>query len=269
MRCDLQTCLLAAALFGIGCSAEKDGAPTAPDTAREVVIEAAQQTFATETLGVKLDVEDADHGWAAVGLVEPMRGRFRIEGEVDGAEPGATNQSKRATVVGTSGEGFEETFYETNGGLGVGQRDRAGKRCWFNPHAPVGFYGRPLSVEETVRLSGSVLESLRSELRAVEDLGTEQYLVELEGSATRPRDDFRDTGARVWGDRNLLANVQRPIEVRLDRGMVGRIVLTLSDYEGERIIGPRPESDRIRIVVSLAEADKRLVAEPPECQAIE
>jgi hypothetical protein len=169
-------------------------------------------------------------------------------------------------VVGLEGEGYESTVAE--GPLLGGSR-----RCWFNPHSPVGSFLGTARVEESLRLTGAVLESLGSEIRSVE-AADGAYRVVLNDSATRPRDDFRDTEKRVWGDRDLLTQVPGPIEVALSPGgMVDEIVVELRDYEpyevelaGDERTGPVP---KVTITATLAPTGEKLVVDPPECQAIE
>jgi hypothetical protein len=173
---------------------------------------------------------------------------------------------RRATVVGTSGEGYETTFQVFRHG---GFIDPHRRRCWFNPHLPVGSSHDTVSVEESVRLVGSIVESLRHELAAAAAVGGDAYEVRLEASATRPRDDFNDTGRRVWGDRELLTRVAGPIRVTVGGSpAIASLELRLRNYRPEAQFG-HPNPERASIRATLAPTDRRLRLRPPRCQALE
>jgi hypothetical protein len=251
---------------GLGCgdsSAPGNEAQRADPTA--AVSRAGKKTFREATLSLTLRVASAGGRYEAAGLIEPGDGRFRVQ--VGAVSP--PNAYAPEHVVGLEGEGVENTVAEiAQGPLGNGS-----ERCWFNPHAPVGGFLGTASVEESARVTGAVLESLGNEVRSVEPADG-PYEVVLDESATRPRDDFHDTEKRVWGDRNLLAQLAGPIEVALSpAGTVDEIAVELRDYEpyevgfaGDERTGPIP---KVTIAATLAPTDEKLVVDPPECQAIE
>ena len=225
---------------------------------------AGAKTLREATLSLTLDVASAGGRYETVGLIEPGDGRFRVE--VGAVSP--PNEYAPEHVIGLGGEGFENTVAE--GPL----LENGSKRCWFNPHSPVGSFLGTASVEESVRLTGAVIESLGDEVRSVE-AADGAYAVNLDDSATHPRDDFRDSEARVWGDRNLLAKLAGPIEVVLSpgEGTLDEIAVELRDYEpyevelaGDGRTGPVP---KVTITATLSPTDEKLVVNPPECQAIE
>jgi hypothetical protein len=251
---------------GLGCgdsSAPANEAQRADPLA--AVSRAGTKTFREATLSLTLHVASASGRYEAVGLIEPGDGRFRVE--VGAVSP--PNEYAPEHVIGLGGEGFENTVAEQgHGPLGNGS-----KRCWFNPHSPVGSFLGTASVEESVRLTGAVIESLGDEVRSVE-AADGAYAVNLDDSATRPRDDFHDTEERVWGDRDLLTQVPGPIEVALSPGgTVDEIVVELRDYEPYPPIRPRGERTgpvpKVTVEATLAPTGEKLVVDPPECQAIE
>jgi hypothetical protein len=248
---------------GLGCgdsSAPANEAQRADPLA--AVSRAGTKTFREATLSLTLHVASAAGRYEAVGVIEPGDGRFRVE--VGAVSPPSEHAPEH--VIGLGGEGFENTVAE-------GPLNNGSKRCWFNPHSPVGSFLGTASVEESVRLTGAVIESLGDEVRSVE-AADGAYAVNLDDSATRPRDDFHDTEERVWGDRDLLTQVPGPIEVALSPGgMVDEIVVELRDYEpyevelaGDERTGPVP---KVTITATLAPTGEKLVVDPPECQAIE
>jgi hypothetical protein len=248
---------------GLGCG---DSSAPANDAQRAdplaAVSRAGTKTFREATLSLTLHVASAGGRYEAAGLIEPGDGRFRVE--VGAVSP--PNEYAPEHVIGLGGEGFENTVAE-------GPLDNGSKRCWFNPHSPVGSLLGTASVEESMRLTGAVLESLGNEVRSVE-AADGAYGAVLDDSATRPPDDFRDTEERIWGDRNLLAQLRRPIEVALSpAGTVEEITVELRDYEpyevelaGDERAGPIP---KVTIAATLAPTNEKLVVDPPECQAIE
>jgi hypothetical protein len=233
-----------------------------------VIAEAAAATFSEPTLALSLSVASKGGSYVATGLVEPEDGRFRVQSE----QVRSRHEFVPPAVIGLGGEGFEKTVAEGGERLVEGFPGN-GQRCWFNPHAPVGSFLGTASVEESVRVTGAVLESLRDEVEQAEGSGGSRYAVELQPSASRPRDDFRDRPERVWGDRRLLESLERPVEVGLapDGERVESIALELRDYrvyDAEARVD-MPNIDSVRIEAKLVSTDRRLVIDPPRCQALE
>jgi hypothetical protein len=255
-----------------GLALARCGSETNGETEREppsVVAEAARATFTPAAAAIAMKVGSPRDNYEASGLIEPGSGRFRVR--VRGLALPFPRDGDRV-VVGTSGEGSETTYFVTHESLGNPARS---ERCWFNPHAPVGSNDRTASVEESVRLVGSVLESLGKEIQKARELAGEwaavEYAVALRLSASHPRDDFDDTKRRVWGDRNLLAKLDGPIEVAVsDHGTVAGLALGLRGYRpvigfSSRKRGPRPVS----IQATISPTDRKLRLRQPGCLAME
>jgi hypothetical protein len=224
------------------------------------VAEAGGRTFGEPRLSLGLKVASPGAHYEVRGPVEPGEGRFRVESEI----VSSTAQIHLGTVIGLDGEGFENTVQETGGLSG-----RDGQRCWFNPHAPVGSFLGTASVEESVRVIGAVLESLGSEVSSARRVESDSYEVFLKASAAHPRNDFRTTKERVWGDRNLLAQLAGPIEIGLsEEGRVGDVALRLPGYE-PYVPFERDRSLDVTIDATLRPTEEELAIDPPECQAIE
>jgi hypothetical protein len=246
--------LLAMSLPGCGGEATEDPAT--------VVARAARVTFDRAPRTLSLEVASPNARWTGSGPIEPARGQFRVGVE---AHRGVLIGPPHQTVVGTSGEGYETTFAEYRGGF-INPRSR--ERCWFNPHLPVGASQETLSVEESARVTGSVLESLRSEIKEATTGGAGQYDVTLLPSATRPRDDFHDAERRVWGDRELLTMLDGPIRVSVGDGAIRSLDLRLGDYRPESLVrrsSPLPVSIR----ATFSSGPPALDLNPPRCQALE
>jgi hypothetical protein len=234
----------------------------AEDPARAVA-RAARTTFDREPGALSLRVRSPDASWAASGTIELARGRFRLEAR--GAR-GVFVGPRTQTVVGTSGEGYESTFQILHGGFVDPHSDR---RCWFNPHLPVGSSHNTLSVEESVRLVGAIVESLRKEIGRAAAADDGVYAVSLKPSATRPREDFHETARRVWGDRRLLLRVTGPIRAVVgDGGRIESLDVELRGYRaGAQFRHPLPVP--VSIQATLASTDRPLRLHPPGCLAME
>ena len=245
---------------GVGCNddspeSESESSAADPLTA---VSEAGTQTFARPVLSLSLRVTSPRAHYEASGLIEPKQGRFRVELR-DVSSPRANVAPD--VVIGANGEGYEETFEETT----EKPFSQGGERCWFNPHSPVGSFLGTASVEESVRLTGAVLESLGEEVRTAAPDAGDAYEITLDPSATHPRNDFHESKRRVWGDRNLLRQLEGSIEVVLSGpDTVAEIAFGLRDYEPY----VRETIPRVRIEATLAPTDEELVIDPPTCQAL-
>jgi hypothetical protein len=264
------------ALPGLGLSAliclgvaQCGGSESQPPAAR-VVAQAARATFKPSPAGIDMKVKGPAAHLQVRGPVELATGRFRVR--VWGDAPSFLKRGRSRVVLGTSGEGFETTYFVIHESLGHRPRP---ERCWYNPHAPVGSNRGTISVEESVRIVGSVLESLRGEIETARESADEEYPgaydVTLRPTATHPRDDFNDTKRRIWGDRTLLARLDGPIEVLVSEARrISGLALRLSGYRPT--IGwvsskraPRPVS----IQAAISPTDRQLHLRDPGCLAME
>ena len=251
-------------LAGCGANAQPRVFATDGESPGEVVATTASQTFSEPALELSISVASEGAGYRASGLMNPERGRFRVElADVD-----SRSEVVPRTVIGLEGEGFESTV-----SVGPTPDPAADQRCWFNPHAPVGSFLGTASVEESVRLLGSTLESLRGEIDTARELAPGSYAVTLKPSAAKPEDDFRDSPERVWGDRRLFNSLAGPMAVELDETAtrVARLVLELSDYEVYDIEAgqPKPTIDSVRIEAVARPSQAELAIDQPNCQAME
>jgi len=237
--------------------------------AARVVAEAARETFKRTPTGVNVHVKSPAAHLRVRGPVELATGRFRALARGDA--PPFLEQGASGVVLGTSGEGFETTYSVAHQSPAHPPRSQ---RCWSNPHAPVGSNRGTVSAEESVRVVGSVLESLRGEIEnATESTDEEQagaYDVTLRPSAADPRGDFRDT-KRIWGDRNLLARLDGPIEVVVSEvGRISRLALRLRDYRPTLGLGtPRRAPRSAFIQAAIFPTDRQVHLREPGCVAVE
>lgn len=256
-------CVITAAMT-VGCS---DDTPTPPGgglAPESFVGAAANDAFSAEVLTLSVGAESTDARWAGEGLIALSEGRFRFE--VGETQPPA--EIEVGTVIGLGGEGAENTVSETVGGsIGV-----AGQRCWMNPHAPVGYFTDTISVEEALRVTGAVVESLRGEIKQARmiDPALDTFEVELMPSATQPEDEFVDRPDRVWGDRWILGRLGGPIAVELTgEGALRSLEFEFGPYEPYSLFGQQHSVDHVSISARFAPADTALELDPPACQAIE
>ncbi|HYU60688.1 MAG TPA: hypothetical protein VEK39_08005 [Solirubrobacterales bacterium] len=230
----------------------------------DVVSHAGEQTASMPTLRLILSASSGQGSYEARGLIEPHNGRFRVQLD----EFSAPTSYAPHAVVGLEGEGFETTFEER---VGEPFGDK-GQVCWLNLHAPAGSALGTVSVEEGVRVTGAVLESLADEVDSAVLADGDAYNVTLSSSAAQPHNAFHGGEERVWGDRELLGQLDGPIEITLSpEGTVNSIGLELADYQPYGGFG-RPESDlipHVTVEATLAPTDERLRIDRPNCQAME
>ncbi|MFD6062681.1 hypothetical protein C8E05_2487 [Rhodococcus wratislaviensis] len=140
----------------------------------------------------------------------------------------------------------------------------------MNPHAPVGYFTGTISVEETLRVTGAVVESLRDEIKQVQVRSTDTFEVELKDSAALPEDEFAGTPDRVWGDRWILGRLDGPIAVELaDGGSLRSLEFEFGPDDPYSLFGEQHSIDRVTINARFAPADAEIVLDPPACQSIE
>lgn len=203
---------LACCASGCGGSAESGKSESASADPLEAVRQAARASFDQKVLRVQLDANSPGAGFVASGLIEPRGGRFRVS--VDADAKGAIPEDL-SNVIGFDGEGGDTTLAEG----GSFNRREPEQRCFFNPHGPVGSFEDTISVEESMRLLGAVLESLPEETKSVSMIegpgGESLFEVSLAPSASRPRDEFAETKRRIWGSRGLLRNAGSAIVVTI------------------------------------------------------
>lgn len=264
--------VVSAVLGGPGCGRDQEGTPQRPPLDPVTAVErAGRSTFAEEPLQLRLAATSPQGGFVVAGPIQLRRGRFRVEV----LDHGKGFLGLSSTVIGLDGEGVESTVSQLNHGL-LGSSNR---RCWFNTHSPAGASETTISVEEGVRLLGSIIESLRSETRSAAlapGEGTfgapDDYDVRLGRSAAQPRDDFKETDRRVWGDRGLLANLAGPIEVALrDDGTIAEIEVEMRShrpYGFAGIAGPG-RVRRVSLRAELKPTDEALRIKQPRCLAME
>jgi len=255
---------LTASVYSTGCGG--DEGPTAAQSAdpTESVRTAGIRAMEQKVALLDLHVESGRAGYDAEGPIELGKGRFKVE--LSDITTQRKDPPRPEVVIGTDGEGFENTFEENYGLFGTRNQE---ERCWFNPHAPVGSFLGTASVEETVRVTSAVVESLEDEIRSAEATG-ESYEVELKPSASEPHSDFRETERRIWGDRELLDLLHGPINVALsDDGSLESVAFEIEDYRPYLGRKEKQGSDLVQIAAEYGSTDEKLELDPPTCMALE
>ena len=254
--------LLVSAIGCAGCNGDDDATTEQPSVSpEEAVATAGAQAMDGPGVLLNLRTRSGESGWEVEGPVQLGRGRFSVD-VLDIENDRGQNLD---TVIGFDGEGFETTVQETHGGL----FGRKGGRCWFNPHAPVGSYLGTVSIEEGVRLTGAIIESLQRETASARE-AEESIEVALRKSASKPGNDFRETKQRVWGDRASIEHIDGPIAVTLDEdGDLSEIYFELSDFRTDAGFNRRGAINHAVIKGSLRNTNEKPEIDPPGCQAIE
>ncbi|MDQ3641120.1 MAG: hypothetical protein M3450_06560 [Actinomycetota bacterium] len=253
---------VALGLTACGGSEEPNG-PAAADP-KEAIGSAGERAMASRSTFLNVRAQSGDTSWEAEGAVQLGQGRFVLD--VLGIESSKRNIGPDR-VIGLDGEGFETTVEETMGLFGD-DRD-AKERCWFNPHAPVGSFLGTASIEESVRLTGALIESLETETSSVIERDG-HFQVEYMPSAAKPHSDFRETERRVWGDRALIEDLEGPVSLMLDDASeLSHINIDLGEYRQYSGLGGRKRLDEVSIRATLSSSDERPQIDPPDCQALE
>lgn len=242
------------------------GAEPLPADPTRAVAEASERTLEAGVRKLDLRVDSPTAEYSAAGLVEPSRGRFRVEARFRRAPALRKSIDKRLVAVGTDRRTtLEEYFTRFEGEK---------QRCWVEPHLPVGSYGGATSLEESVRLVAAALEALRERVASAtartSGPGVAAYDATLkplppeDGQERKATPGFRGTAA------GLLGKLDRPI--RLSVSEDGRIVelrLELRDYRPQSYLRGTGEPERVAIEARLSEAESKLNLDPPECTGME
>lgn len=251
-----------------GCGDDGHSSASHPDLSPLSEVErAGRVTFGEDVLTLRLLASSPGGDYVASGLIEPRGGRFRVE--IGTHHTGAYMPS---TVIGLDGEGFEGTVAES-----LQAFDGRPRRCWSNPHAPVGSSPETISVEQATRLLGAVLESLGSETESAKSATGEEgqqlpdtYEIQLASSASVPRDDFKDSKKRLWGDRALLTDLAEPLTITVGGGgTIDAIGIELGSYRPFGVFRRSHPVKSVSIRAELGQSDDALKISPPRCQAIE
>lgn len=260
--------VLGVAVLLAGCGGGDD--PVEIADPRSAVRDSAAETLASPTSELGL-VTSTDGGGTieADGLVALSRGQFEVD--VQATDP---DSDYLDGVIGTNGEGFERTFAVNREGLPKSKvLPGIPGPCWFNPHAPVGSFLGTISVEESARLAGAVVESLAGdEIASVTPGdGGDEFLVRLKRSAGQAREDLGGAVRRVWGARELLEDLGGPIQVTVgEDGTLSALEIEVESYRTfETIAPPADVVDEGSIEVRLAPTDRSLEISKPRCQAME
>jgi len=255
---------VAASVGSTGCGGDDDPAAAQSADPMESVSTAGIRAMEQKVALLDLHVESGRASYDAEGPIELGKGRFKVE--LSDVTAQNEDPSGPKVVIGTDGEGFENTFEETHG---LFETQNQKERCWFNPHAPVGSFQGTASVEEAVRLTSAVVESLEDETLSAKPTG-DSFDVELKPSAGEPHSDFRETERRIWGDRALLDRLNGPIEVGLSNdGSLERVALELRDYRPYSGLRKRNEIGRVSIEANYLSSGAKPSIDPPTCMALE
>lgn len=232
------------------------------DAAELVQAAASQTSRGAESIELRAS-SPGGGGYTSAGLIELRGGRFAVDLTAPDAGAGRAPDG----AVGVDGEGFENTVAV----LEEGFTPSMDGPCWLNPHAPVGSGLGTVSVEESMRLTGAIAESIEAgELRSVEVRRNGAFAVVLAASATRPRGAFKETERRIWGARERLRKLAAPVRVTLSGdGDLERIEFRFEPFR-ERAFDVKGRAiGEARVDVSLTPSDVPLKLDEPECQAIE
>lgn len=265
LRRQLAALALASTAIMTGCGGS--GAEPLPADPARAVAEASERTLEAGVRKLDLRVDSPTAEYSAAGLVEPSRGRFRVEARFRRAPALRKTDDKRLVAVGTDRRTTLEEYFTRF----EGER----QRCWLEPHLPVGSYGGATSVEESVRLVAAALEALRERVasataRAGGGPDVAAYDATLKPLPPEGREERQAAPGLQGTAARLLGKLDRPI--RLSASEDGRIVelrLELRDYRPRSYLRGSGEPERVTIEARLSEARSELRLAPPECMGME
>jgi hypothetical protein len=129
------------------------------------------------------------------------------------------------------------------------------RRCWVGSPGPAGFAGQPISVEEAVRFTDFLLQSMAVGVLSARAETPEHFRV-------RPS-PLKDP---VEGDGRVRLYVRRPLQISIIHGRIASIGADLEDYPpAGRFERALPEDD-VSIEARLRPTERALKLNRPECQ---
>ena len=254
----LATVLLAAVLAGC----EKDEAIRDPVAD---VRKAARATLSEPSTVMEVRVTSLRAEYLVRGRIEPARDRYHGTARfARGGEDAFPTPPIR--VVSTGPEAY------------IGKPDLPGlrrRRCWFDPHLPIGTAPGTASVQEALALVGIATRLLAQ--------ATERARV-----ADDPGDNERRTSYEAWVDRSaanagyrrsdelfearpkvLARKLHLPLAVDTVGGRLGTISLELPRFESAAYLRRFRGVESVSIDFSLTPSDRKLQLRPTRCIAME
>lgn len=254
--------LAVAAAVLAGCEKQSD------ETARDPVAEikhAARATLAQPWNAMDVRVASRRTGYRVRGRIEPARDRYVGEARfVRGAK--SAFPDPRISVIGTGPEAY------------IGQPDLPGlpngRRCWFDPHLPIGSAARIASVQESLAVIGITTRLLakateRAQIVSSEsETGGTQYEVWVDRSVAKAIDPGSDElfAARP---QELADEIRLPLVAHTLGGRLSRISLELPRFESSAFLRRFQGIASVSIEASLTPTDKRPNLRAPNCIAME
>ena len=199
------------------------------------------------------------------GLIQPALDRYRATARFRRGEEAALPDPP-FTIVSTGSEAYI---------AGADAIPTPGeRRCWFDPHLPIGSAARTASVQESLALVGIVTRLLarateRAEVVRSEDAtGRASYRAWVDPDQA---DALYGGGDELFEARptELAGAIALPLEVEARGGRLSRISFELPQFEPAAFLRRYGGQASVSIDISLAPADRRPNLDMPGCIAME
>jgi len=252
--------LVVVAALLAGC--EKD--ETTPRDPVAEVRQAARATLAEPSTVMNVRVTSRTAEYLVRGTIEPARDRYHGKASfARGGEDAFPTPPIR--IVSTGSEAY------------IGKPDLPGlrdRRCWFDPHLPIGSARGTASVQESLALVGITTRLLaRATARAritddADSQGRTRYEAWVDRSAAkavyRHGDELFDARPK-----ELARELQLPLGVETVSGHLSRISLELPRFESAAYLARFRGVESVSIEVSLTPTSRKLKLHPTNCIAME
>lgn len=240
-----------------GCEKEEPVGDPVPE-----VTAAAREALREPWHAMDVRVTSRRTAYSIAGLIQPAHDRYRARiRRGEGAFP-----DPPFTIVSTGSEAYI---------AGADAIPTPGeRRCWFDPHLPIGSAARTASVQESLALVGIVARLLarateRAEVVRSEDAtGRASYRAWVDPDQA---DALYGGGDELYEARptELAGAIGLPLEVEARRGRLSRISFELPQFEPAAFLRRYGGQASVSIDISLAPADRRPNLDMPGCIAME
>jgi hypothetical protein len=229
------------------------------------VQKAARATLSEPSTVMDVRVASRRAEYVVRGRIEPARDRYHGTASfARGGEEAFPTPPIR--IVGTGPEAY------------IGQPDLPGlrrRRCWFDPHLPIGSAPGTASVQESLALVGiatRLLAHATERARIRDDAeggdGRTRYEAWVDRSAADAAYSHSDELFEA-GPRELARELRLPLAVETVNGHVSGMSLELPRFESAAYLRRFRGIESVSVEISLTPADRKLKLRPTRCIAME
>lgn len=224
---------------------------------------AARATLAQPWQAMDVRVTSRRTAYSVRGLIEPAAERYAGRASFTrGAE--AVAPDPPFNIVGTGSEA-----YIGGANLISTFEDR---RCWFDPHLPIGSAARTASVQESLALVGIVIRLLARATERAEVAHSEEAAASYRAWVDPEQAEALYSSGDELSEarpRELAGAIELPLGIETRANRLSRISLKLPRFEPAAFLRRYGGVATVSIEVSLRPTDKRPGLRTPNCIAME